>query len=121
MADRTGIIEYIEAGLRARSVRQAVIANNIANLQTKNFRRSTVRFESMLAEAMESGRSVKFDEIVPEIIQPRNTKVSANGNDVHLDLEIGEMVKNDVMYKAYLRILARAFRKMELAMGQRNR
>jgi len=49
-------------------------------------------------------------------MRPKNTPVDASGNDVTLEMDIGEMVKNVGMQKTYLRLLARTYRKMESAM-----
>ena len=115
MAERPGITELLEAGLRATSLRRDVIANNIANVRTPGFRRSEVLFEERLAEAMRSGGGVAAADLAATTQQPRNTPVSADGNDVSLDVEVGEMVKNDVRHKIYLRLLNGTYRKMEMA------
>lgn len=115
MANQINIIDHIETGLKAASLRQATIANNIANLSTPGFRRSEVVFEEILTEAMESGKPVGLEELRAAIVQPGTTPVNANGNDVDLDVEVGELIKNTTMYKTYLRLLARKYRQMELA------
>jgi len=111
------MIGYLEAAIRARGVRQSVIAHNIANAHTPGFRRKAVRFEEMLAEAMASGRPRDLADARPEVFAPRTTPVDGAGNDVDLNREVGELVKNDLLYKAYLRMLAGTYRKLELAMG----
>jgi flagellar basal-body rod protein FlgB len=113
------MIEYLEAGLRATSVRQAVIANNLANLATSGYRRKTVPFEDLFAEAIERGRPVSQDAIFDRIAEPRTAPINEHGTDVELDVEVGELVKNSLRYKAYMRILQRAYRQMELAMANR--
>ena len=50
-----------------------------------------------------------------DILQPRNTPVDSQGNDVNLEMEVGEMIKNNAMYKTYMRLLAGVYRKMESA------
>jgi len=117
MGGRYGIVEYLEAGLRAASLRQAVIANNIANLDTPGFRRSTVAFEKLLAEALDSARPPDPRKLQPEVFRPLATPVGANGNDVSLEMEVGELIRNSGRYKTYLRLLAKLYRQMEMAMG----
>ena len=116
MARGPGIIAYLEAGLRATGLRGKVIANNIANLHTPKFRRGEVRFEELLARAMASGGQGDLDGLRPEVRQPQSTPVDARGNDVELDVEIGEMVENGARSKVYLRTLAKLYSQMELAM-----
>ena len=117
MVKQPNIINYLEAGLRAASVRRSVLANNLANSTTPGYRRHDVQFEQQLAEAIKSGGSGDLDKLQPRIIQPMSTPVSPNGNDVNLHTEIGELIKNDGTYKTYLRILAKTYRQMEIAMG----
>lgn len=113
MADRTGMIEQLQAAARAAGMRQAVIANNIANINTPGFRRSTVEFEKLLGEAISGGQSPASVE--PKIVQPGDLPVNANGNDVDLDVEVGEMLKNASVYKTYMRLMSRVYRQVDQA------
>ncbi|MBT3199253.1 MAG: hypothetical protein HN350_04995 [Phycisphaerales bacterium] len=115
MAGKVSIINYLEAGIKGSGMRQAAIANNIANMGTPGYRRVDVTFENRLAKAIADGKEVSLDELEQEIIRPKNTTVDANGNDVTLEMEIGAMVKNVSMQKTYLRLLARTYRKMQSA------
>jgi flagellar basal-body rod protein FlgB len=117
MSKTSSIVDFIEAGIRAESLRQKAVANNIANLQTPGYRRIDVRFKKMLAKAMDSSGAVDFSEIEAEIYQPKQTPVKSNGNDVNLETEVGEMVKNTLRHKAYIRLLNKKYRQMELAMN----
>ncbi len=117
MVKQPNIINYLEAGLRATSLRRAVLANNLANTETPGYRRHDVQFEEQLAQAIKSSSPADLDELKPRIIQPMNTPVGPNGNDVNLHTEIGELIKNDGTYKTYLRILAKTYRQMEIAIG----
>lgn len=116
MSKMSSIVDFLEAGIRAESLRQKAIANNIANLETPGYCRIDVKFEEMLAKALNSQGEVDLDEVVPLIHQPKQTSVNSNGNDVNLEGEIGQMVKNTLRYKAYIRLLNKKYRQIELAM-----
>jgi flagellar basal-body rod protein FlgB len=58
---KTGIVELIEAGVKAETLRQKAISNNVANLQTPGYRRLGVKFEQLLSQAIESGDADKID------------------------------------------------------------
>jgi flagellar basal-body rod protein FlgB len=111
-----GLIEYLETALRASSLRSKVIANNIANIGTEGFRRSTVDFEQLLGEAMGSRRPGDLADVSPVLQQPMTTAVNEYGSDVDLDAEFGEMVKNTVKEKTYMRLLIRTYRQADQAM-----
>jgi flagellar basal-body rod protein FlgB len=111
-----GLIEYLESALKASSLRTKIIANNIANIGTEGFRRSSVDFEHLLGEAMESRRPSDLADVEPIIQQPLNTAINEYGSDVDLDAEFGDMVKNTVKHKTYMRLLIRTYRQTDQAM-----
>jgi len=116
MSDGHGVVNALEAGLRATALRGRVIANNVANINTPGFKRHAVRFEQLLARQLESGKPVDVDDLVAQVFRPLNTVVESNGNDVSLDVEVGDMVRNGAMHKTYVRLLAKKYRQMALAM-----
>ncbi len=109
--------DYLRAGIKATSTRQSVIANNMANANTPGYRRMQVNFEALMNEALNSNDQADPTTVSPVLIQPQNTAVDAKGNDVSMDLEVGEMIKNSSMYKTYFRLLGKLARQMEMAMG----
>ncbi|MHC4075683.1 MAG: flagellar basal body rod protein FlgB [Planctomycetota bacterium] len=117
MSKVTNIVDIIEAGIKAESLRQKAIANNVANLETPEYRRVDVEFKELLAKALDSPGSIDLSEIEAQIYQPQNTTVKSNGNDVNLDVEVGEMVKNNLRYKAYVRLLQKKYQQIELAIN----
>lgn len=114
MTGTNNIIEIIEAGIRAESLRQKAISNNIANLETPGYRRIDVKFEELLAKCLKSGDPSK---VIPQIYRPEQTPVKPNGNDVNYETEVGQMIKNSIRHKALIRLLNRKFKQLELAMG----
>ncbi len=119
MAQPVDIVGLLEAGIKAESLRQKTIAGNVANLETPGYRRLDVRFEELLAKAMDSSDPVDPRDIEPEIYRPGNTPVKANGNDVSMEAEVGEMVKNSLRHTAYVRLLRKKLSQIEMAMGIR--
>ncbi len=112
--DKT-MMNLLEAGMKAEWLRQQTIANNIANINTPGFRRSDVKFEEVLNEMLLKKESPEPDSIKPEIYQPQNTPLNEFDNDVSLDTEIGEMIKNSVKHKAYMLILKKKYQQMDAA------
>jgi flagellar basal-body rod protein FlgB len=109
-------IALLQAGLKAASLKQSVIANNIANADTPGFRRSDVRFQSLLAKALEKG-DTELAGIEPEVYKPLKTQVSDEGNDTNIDLEIGELIKNSGQYKISMRLMNKLYKQLEQAIG----
>ncbi len=117
MARVSGIIDFIESGLKAESLRQKAIANNVANLETPGYRRFDVKFKELLAQAMDSSGNIDPTKIEALLYQPKDSHVKSNGNDVTLETEVGAMVKNSLRHKTYVRILQKKYQQMELAIS----
>ena len=115
VAKTSGILDLIEAGIKAESLRQKAIASNIANLETPGYRRIDVQFEQSLAKALTSPGDLDISELEPQLYRPNKTSVNGNGNDVNLETEVGEMVKNTLRHKTYIRVLSKKYRQLELA------
>ncbi len=116
MSKTNNITDLLDAGIRAENLRQKTIANNIANLETPEYRRVDVKFEELLAKSMDSSGSVDLSELEPVIYRPKQTPVKSNGNDVNLESEVGQIVKNSLRHTAYIRLLNKKYKQIELAM-----
>ena len=114
---RPDAIESLQAGLRAASLRQAAIASNIANLQTPGFRRGVVAFEQAFAEALRGGEPAALENLEVAVLRPGGPAGDSGVNDVDLDQEVGDMVRNSAISKTYLRLLGKLMKQMELAIG----
>ncbi len=119
MANEMNMINYIEAGLKAEGIRQKAIANNVANMNTPGYRRIDLRFEELLAKAIESNGRIDVSEIKPEFYQPKTTPVKTNGNDVSLDMEVGAMVKNSLRHQAFMMLLKKKYAQFSAAINVR--
>ena len=117
MSGMNNTIDVLEAGIKAEGLRQKAISNNIANLETPGYRRIDVKFEELLAKCLESGDATDLSKIVPQIYQPEQTPVKSNGNDVSYEAEVGRMIKNTIRHKAFIRLLNKKYKQLELAMG----
>jgi len=66
---------------------------------------SVIELQELLANAMDSQGNVDMSKVEPVVYEPRNTAVNANGNDVSLETEVGEMVKNSLRHKTFVLLL----------------
>ncbi len=111
------IMEILEAGIRAENLRNKAIANNVANLETPGYRRLDIKFEEMLAKALLSSGELDLDDVEPEFYRPELNPVKSNGNDVILEDEVANLIKNALHYKAYVRLLNSRYKQIDLAMN----
>jgi flagellar basal-body rod protein FlgB len=108
--------DYLGRGLRAATLRHEVISNNLANVNTPNFKRSSVKFEDLLAKELmppdegELKMVRTHDRHFPEpdlpfkawptVEQDLRTTMRKDNNNVDIDMEMGNLVKNQLYYNA---------------------
>lgn len=99
----------IKQGLKASTLRGKVIANNMANINTKGYKKSYVTFEENLKSEKESFelKNTKSGHIKDgstftniSIEQDSSTSMREDGNNVDLDLEKVNQASNTLMYNA---------------------
>jgi len=117
---RSSTFDYLERGLSAANLRHEVIADNLANVNTPNFKRSQVVFEELLAKEIygeESGKLPlvrthdkhlpvgKFDPAQARVERDDTTSMRVDNNNVDVDMEMASMAKNQLYYNALARQL----------------
>jgi flagellar basal-body rod protein FlgB len=106
MTITTERIQLLTRLLDVASLRQNVIAQNVANLNTPGYGTLEVSFESALQEAMHAGARELPPEIVPEIVPGTGGMERADGNNVDVDLEMARLQKNAIYFQVYAQMLA---------------
>ena len=108
--------DYLGRGIEAANMRQEVIAQNIANINTPRYKRSQVNFEELLAKELfpEEGNTLplvrthdkhlpvghlKF-RAEPEVEMDKTTTMRVDHNNVDIDMEMATMAKNQIYYNA---------------------
>ena len=119
MSNTNTIVDLINAGIQAENLRQKAIASNFANFETPGYRRLDVKFEEVLAACAGSYDAADLSRADPEIYEPKRTLVKADGNDTSMEVEVGEMIKNSLRHKTYIRLLNKKYSQIELAIGAR--
>ena len=114
-------IDVMQRALQAANLRQEVISNNIANINTPRFKRSTVAFEEMLAKELgyeDDPNQLKVirthDKHLPVALQGKAVPAAkvdesdimrVDDNNVDIDREMAGMAKNQIMFNALARTL----------------
>jgi flagellar basal-body rod protein FlgB len=105
----------LEKSMDAAALRQKVIANNIANVDTPFFKKSRVVFEDILRQQMISQNQAAFrgyrtherhfaipggnlQPLEPQIVQDQSTLMNNNLNNVDIDYEMALLSKNVLRY-----------------------
>ena len=90
-------------------LRQKSIANNIANVETPGYRRSTVSFEGELKRVLDKNSGPQALDAVQELQPIRQTDTQSpmrpDGNNVNIDAEIADLNKTVLMNRAAATLL----------------
>ncbi|WP_448070886.1 flagellar basal body rod protein FlgB [Georgenia yuyongxinii] len=88
----------MKSALDALAMRQRVIADNVANVQTPGFLAGRVSFEDELARAVARGTGAAAPTVARSL-EPTRT----NGNNVNLDTETLSNVDTNLRYQVAVR------------------
>lgn len=109
-------VDILHRTMDVSLLRQSVIANNIANVDTPHFKRTVVSFETALGDALRSERPPAFqpaltDErhipfhrpidyrtVRPARILDHLTSSTNNDNNVDIEVETAELLNNQLLY-----------------------
>lgn len=106
--------ELIKSGIKASNVRAKAIANNMANINTKDYKKFNVVFEENLKKENNSPglelkrtNSAHFASSNSEnenisIEQDNSTSMRSDGNNVDLDIEKVNQAANTLKYNALI-------------------
>ena len=111
MLGKDPVMALLARALDGQALRQRVIADNIANLNTPGFKRSELDFRAFMRAAEENaaGRLRRTDVrhlparsgSAADAVRPvRETAMRADGNNVDLDREMIALVENALGYRA---------------------
>jgi flagellar basal-body rod protein FlgB len=122
-------LTLMERALDAATIRQKVIANNIANVDTPYFKRSEVRFEELLERELQSPtlegwrthpRHIPIGKNTlpqPEIVTDEHTAMNNNLNNVDIDYEMALMAKNQLRYNVLIQQVNNELKMFRTAMN----
>lgn len=112
-------------------MRNQVISDNVANVDTPGFKASKVAFEDALKDALDDnvlkgkvtnikhipiGTSSVAD-VQPQVLQSQNTSMRMDGNNVDIDLEMADLAKTTIAYNAVIQKMTKEFQMLRSAIN----
>jgi flagellar basal-body rod protein FlgB len=95
--------------LEGAALRHRTLANNIANAETPGFTRSDVAFHDRLRMAVDRaealGSTTPIEAVQPQVKTDQQSPARADGNNVDIEREMGELAKNTLEYESAARTL----------------
>ena len=133
----TRSVDLIQRALDVNTLRYSVAANNMANADVPNFKRTSVNFESQLKKAFESEEKarnafelkttepyhIKINNVIdyktvePQRVVDYASTEKANGNNVNVENEAMDIVKIQMQYKMLTMLESCEFSQVKTAMS----
>ena len=132
----TRSVDLLQREMDVVSLRYQVSANNLANCEVDNFKRSTVNFESELKRAFESEERAKngfhltttdsrhmqinlpedYRDVQPRRVVDYTTTAKANGNNVDAETEANNILQIQMQYRLLTQLTSFQFQQVTTAM-----
>ncbi|MBC8063048.1 MAG: flagellar basal body rod protein FlgB [Clostridiaceae bacterium] len=125
--------QILEKALDSSWKRNEVISNNIANVDTPNFKRSGVRFEDVLTQVLDKNEielntsDPRHITLSPKNLDPKievdnkELKYRLDGNNVDIEGEMAELAKNSIKYNSLAQSVSGAYKKMKHVISEGRR
>ncbi|MYL33136.1 flagellar basal body rod protein FlgB [Pontibacillus yanchengensis] len=116
--------QVLENSMNYASQKNQTITNNIANVDTPNFKSKDVVFKDVLANEVNNSLETKRtnEKHIPfssyrgksyKVVTNSNTTYNHNGNNVDMDKEMSDLAKNQIYYQALVDRLNGKFRSLQ--------
>ena len=132
----TRSIDLLQRELDATSLRYQVSANNLANSEVPNFKRSVVNFESELKRAIDSEKIAKdsfkltttderhiqintpydYHDVEPRRVIDYVSTAKPNGNNVDAETEANNILQIQMQYRLLTQLTSFEFDQVNIAM-----
>lgn len=112
-----GLLEKV---IDASVIKHKVIANNIANVNTPGYKRLDISFETELKVALKGNGNTDITAVKPKVVVAKNTEKTSlrnDGNNVNIEEEVSELVKNALSYNIFVQLMSKKFAALKTAIG----
>lgn len=118
----SGTIQNLENALGRANIKQKVITNNIANIDTPNYKAKKVSFRNLLDQETSNLEAVKTDYRHVDftgsgddysIVSSSDTSYQQNGNNVDIDKEMTDLAENQINYQALVERMSGKFNSLK--------
>ena len=122
-------MKLLKLGLDASSLRGETIANNMANVNTEDYKKSYVKFEENLSNEINKislkktrvehlNGSSDSDSALISVEQDNSTSMRTDGNNVDIDTEQAYLADNQIKYYTLLDSMTHEFNRLKSVLNQ---
>ena len=124
----------LQKSLDSLATQHEVIANNLANIDTPNFKRSVVSFQDKLRAALNINepsplwrthpmhfpmdQAISLDQFKPDVRTITETLGRNDGNNVDLEMESGLLAENNLLYNSLADVTTRYMSNIKHAISE---
>ena len=128
-------IDILQRGMNVGNLRASVYANNLANKDVPNFKRTEVNFEASLKKAILSERykpefemarnrpghisswnPLDYRDVQPRRVLDYTSTYNNDGNNVDPEVEINKILENQMRYTLYAKAAAFEFSQISMVL-----
>ena len=124
-----GNAPLLEQTLRFTAARHRLIAENVVNVDTPDYRQkdlSVEKFQALLRERVEARRDampgdeqLRFDDVAGQLESPQRGILFHDGNNRSMEQLMADQAKNAMMHNLVIELLRKQFEGLELALKER--
>ena len=131
-------VDLMQKGLSASWTRNAVIRNNIANVETPNFKASDVEFETLFARALKGNEGgfvasrthpghrtfgsgtgfIDLTSVNPIVKKRKDLSMRLDGNNVDIEAENVKLAQNSIYYNTLIEKMNSEIRRLRMAITE---
>jgi flagellar basal-body rod protein FlgB len=111
--------ELLRSLIEATDLRHKVVAQNVANVNTPGYHRLDVTFEDQLQKQLSRGSGGRPETVKPKVIEAQGGTVRADGNNVDIDEEMGNLSKIALLHNLLTQIQGSRTAQMRSAISGR--
>lgn len=119
-------INVLQKAANASYMRQDVIANNIANVDTPNYKRKDVQFESFLKMAVQGNESLSQSVSAVDLntlngmvyTDQANLSYRMDGNNVDIDVENANLAENQIRFNTLVDSIGQEFSRLKAVLSK---
>lgn len=98
----------LEVALHGTELRQQIVSNNLANVNTPGFKRSDVEFGPALAEALQFNNTTSaVGAVVPNVRTDTTSTMRVDGNNVDVDREATYLAQTQLQFSALMAVVTK--------------
>jgi flagellar basal-body rod protein FlgB len=112
------IASSVERYMDLLSVRQKLVASNIANLDTPGYRTRDISFQQEFQKALSAGMTVAGD--APETVEVAGLYMKNDGNNVSIDRESRLLAENALRFNVASNLARSELKQVRLALDGGN-